>query len=414
MASRGKGKTTYQYQWKKSGKRKKEDTTSSFFGSKKEESNNEISSVCVNNWKEPVSDGVELSAQQKYVLNLIRQGKNVFYTGNAGTGKTTLLREIRKCAPEDTFVTALTGVAAVQAGGTTLHSFAGIGLGNGTKENLCDIVRRGSKAKNWRKAKVLIVDEVSMLDGRLFDKLEYIARKVRHKEAPFGGLQLVMCGDFFQLPPIQKVGDTSINYCFQSKAWDECIDYSVELTQIYRQSDPKLIKLLYEVRYQCLSDISLELLRYLNRPLPSTSDVEQTKLYSHNARVNDMNNRKLMCLPGEEMIYTAQDQGQSPYVENMNKYVIAMDKLVLKKGAQVMLLKNLTEELINGSRGVVEGFDKDGVDLKNVFSQGQAYVALSRARKNQRDLASRKDEWDSQGRRRKERKEIRKGHIAEM
>ncbi|XP_048580160.1 ATP-dependent DNA helicase PIF1 isoform X2 [Nematostella vectensis] len=357
-------------------------------------------------YKEEAESGIQLSPQQRYVLELIRKGENVFFTGNAGTGKTTLLKEVVKCAPSDcTFVTALTGVAAVQAGGTTLHSFAGIGLGNGSKQDLYSIVRRGQKVKNWKNVKVLVIDEVSMLDGKLFDKLEYIACNMKNSDRPFGGIQLVLCGDFFQLPPIVKVGETSV-------------------------------KLLNEVRYENLSEESLERLEYLKRPLPD-GDIEPTKLYSHNVQVNEVNAQHLASLQGDAEEYLARDTGSLPYRDNMNKYVIAMDKLVLKVGAQVMLLKNLTDELINGSRGIVTGFDEekrpivkftDGkertisemdwnlensagqvlarrvqiplkpawaitihksqgmsidllqVDLRNVFAQGQAYVALSRAR----------------------------------
>eukprot|EP00029_Vermamoeba_vermiformis_P013062 TRINITY_DN7997_c0_g2_i1.p1 TRINITY_DN7997_c0_g2~~TRINITY_DN7997_c0_g2_i1.p1 ORF type:complete len:234 (+),score=24.65 TRINITY_DN7997_c0_g2_i1:44-745(+) len=147
----------------------------------------------------------QLSEEQMLVLDEIMFGKNIFFTGSAGTGKSTLLKEIIRRLPRDsTFITAATGVAATNIGGTTLHSFAGIGLGDDSKVNLGTRVMSSRSAAWWKRAKVLIIDEVSMIDAELFDKLDFVARVVRGQNKPFGGIQLICSGDFFQLPPVRK------------------------------------------------------------------------------------------------------------------------------------------------------------------------------------------------------------------
>ena len=156
-----------------------------------------------------------LSDEQLRVVDQVRHGESVFFTGSAGTGKSYLMRRIIGMLPPDTtYPTASTGAAACLIGGTTLHSFAGIGTGSGSVEQCITQASREHKAKHWRKCKCLIIDEVSMVEGDYFDKLEAVARAVRRSKEPFGGIQLVLCGDFLQLPPVSK-GREKKNYCFQ-------------------------------------------------------------------------------------------------------------------------------------------------------------------------------------------------------
>ena len=155
-----------------------------------------------------------LCEEQLKVIDMVRTGENVFFTGSAGTGKTYLLQRIIKTLPpETTFITASTGAAACHIGGITLHSFAGIGRGEGTLKHCVDMASRDHKAANWKKCKCLIIDEISMVDGDFFDKLEAIARTLRNCKKPFGGIQLVVCGDFLQLPPVSK--EEKKLFCFQ-------------------------------------------------------------------------------------------------------------------------------------------------------------------------------------------------------
>lgn len=192
---------------------------------------------------------VFLSDEQKSVLNLVtEQKKSVFFTGSAGTGKSVLLRETIKVLrdkykrePDRVAVTASTGLAACNVGGVTLHSFAGIGLGKEPVPELVKKIKKNSKARNrWMRTKVLIVDEISMVDGDLFDKLEGIARAIRNNGRPFGGIQLVITGDFFQLPPVPDYGRVS-KFSFDASTWNTSIEHTIGLNQVFRQKDPGML-----------------------------------------------------------------------------------------------------------------------------------------------------------------------------
>ena len=189
---------------------------------------------------------VFLSDEQRKVLTLVAEGKkSVFFTGSAGTGKSVLLREsifaLRKKfmrEPDRVAVTASTGLAACNIEGVTLHSFAGIGLGKEAVPELVRKIKRNQKAKlRWLRTKVLIIDEISMVDGDLFDKLEAIARIVRNNGRPFGGIQLVITGDFFQLPPVPDHGQVA-KFAFDAATWNTSIEHTIGLTQVFRQKDP--------------------------------------------------------------------------------------------------------------------------------------------------------------------------------
>lgn len=168
--------------------------------------------------KKPVllkPSGLPLSKEQARVLELVKNGDSVFFTGSAGTGKSYLLKRIISAMPpETTFPTASTGAAACHIGGTTLHAFAGIGIGSGTLEHSIGLASREHREAQWKKCRCLIIDEISMIDAEYFDKLEAVARAVRNSRKPFGGIQLVLCGDFLQLPPVAKDGEKK-QYCFQ-------------------------------------------------------------------------------------------------------------------------------------------------------------------------------------------------------
>ena len=212
-----------------------------------------------------------LSAEQTKVLEIVKSGESVFFTGSAGTGKSYLLKQILSILPpETTFATASTGSAASQIGGTTLHAFAGIGSGEASLEQCVSLASRPQKAAQWRKCGCLVIDEISMVDGDYFDKLDVVAKTVRRCNRPFGGIQLVLCGDFLQLPPVAREGEKT--YCFQvcvylcfislfivcvcvcvcvcvqAKCWKWCVSRSIELTEIYRQKDKQFIALLQNIR----------------------------------------------------------------------------------------------------------------------------------------------------------------------
>lgn len=156
-----------------------------------------------------------ISAEQARVLEMVKSGESVFFTGSAGTGKSHLLKRIiRSLPPDTTFPTASTGAAACLIGGTTLHAFAGMGTGSGTLEKCTTLASRDPYASAWRKCRCLIIDEISMVDAEFFDKMEGVARAVRKSKAVFGGIQLVVCGDFLQLPPVSKESEKK-EFCFE-------------------------------------------------------------------------------------------------------------------------------------------------------------------------------------------------------
>lgn len=198
-------------------------------------------------------DGILLSDEQQHVLDeVILRNENVFFTGSAGTGKSVLLRELitqlrQKYAPkskndyweasnDSVAVTASTGIAACNIGGCTLHSFSGVGLGQEAVPVLISKVRKnGNSVRRWQDTKVLIVDEVSMIDADFLDKLETVARAVRKNESPWGGIQVVLTGDFFQLPPVNKSGN--VKFSFEAESWGRTIKTTIQLMQVFRQKD---------------------------------------------------------------------------------------------------------------------------------------------------------------------------------
>lgn len=194
----------------------------------------------------PTSSVMSLSSEQQRVLELVVEDKqSVFFTGPAGTGKSVLMRAIIAAMkkkwtrdPERLSITASTGLAACNIGGMTLHSFAGIGLGKEDVPTLVKKIRRNPKAKNrWLRTRTLIIDEISMVDGELFDKLAQIARQLRNNGRPWGGIQLVITGDFFQLPPVPDRNKRDTKFAFDAATWNTSIDHTIGLTQVFRQRD---------------------------------------------------------------------------------------------------------------------------------------------------------------------------------
>eukprot|EP00736_Rhodelphis_marinus_P011443 Rmarinus@m.23237 len=319
-----------------------------------------------------------LNEDQKLVRDIILSGQNVLITGNAGTGKTFLLRcVLSRLRSSDTVVTASTGIAAVAVGGRTVHSFAGIRFGNSDKERLADEVKKNKRARQrWMFARVLVIDEISMISGELFDKLEYIARVIRGSGEPFGGLQLVLCGDFLQLPPVAKGGE-HVSFCFQASSWDSCRIKVANLTKVFRQRDSAFVDVLNELRMGVCSEKSVEVLQKCvsdtherakaSSDLSGVEALRPTVLYPHNVDVNAENNEEMRRLPGEPRLFVARDFGSEV---DLIKNCQAVARLELKVGAQVMFLKNKPDSgIVNGSRGVVVSFD---LPPKANTVQGQA------------------------------------------
>ena len=334
---------------------------------------NEINKIEIENnikSKEEINMFNILSDKQKEAYTSMLKRENIMLTGMAGSGKSMLIKLFYK---ENRFsrniaITSTTGVSALLIGGTTLHSYLGIGLGKDEVDALYMKILNNSKlTKKWRDLDVLIIDEISMMSPDLFDKLEHLARLLRKNKAPFGGIQLILVGDFLQLPCV-----SSDEFCFQSKTWDKCVDKVIYLSEIFRQDDSNFQKCLNEIRVGELSEQTIEVLQSrVGFELKNEFGIIPTKIYSLNRNVDKENEKELNKLFEKdpeleffeyELEFNILDKKRYKVLqEKISKICIAPQTLQLCIGAQVMLLYNIDLEcgLANGSRGVVIRFQND-------------------------------------------------------
>lgn len=334
--------------------------------------------------------GVFLSQEQTQILRLVENGNSVFYTGSAGTGKSVLLREIIRTlrkkyvkSPDAIAITASTGIAACNIGGVTIHSFAGIGIGEGSAEELINRVRKNKKATSrWLRTKVLIIDEVSMLDGDLFDKLAQIGSLIRKSPEPFGEIQVVVTGDFFQLPPVGK-GTSQVKFAFEAQLWNQTIKRTFNLNKVFRQKDQQFVDMLNEMRFGRLSQQSIARFKSLSRPINDDDGLGATELFPRREDVERSNNGRMTHLQTEQKVYLATDGGIIADPNQRDKMLanfMAPKNLVLRVGAQVMLIKNMDDMLVNGSMGKILRFVDPalyGTDYDDVDGNGNAGKAKS-------------------------------------
>ncbi|RLW06011.1 hypothetical protein DV515_00004851 [Chloebia gouldiae] len=308
-----------------------------------------------------------LSAEQEAVLGAVRSGKSIFFTGSAGTGKSFLLKRIVGSLPPNvTYPTASTGVAACHIGGTTLHTFAGIGSGKAPLEQCIQLAERPGVRQHWLACQHLIIDEISMVDGKFFDKLEAVARAVRKRDEPFGGIQLIICGDFLQLPPVSKANEET-KFCFQAKCWRKCIHINMELTEVRRQTDKTFVSILSAIRLgRCTEEVTRQLMQTAAHK-SERDGILATRLCTHKDDVDITNERRLQQLPGEVHVFEALDSDPM-LVKLIDAQCPVGGRVELKLGAQVMLAKNLdvSQGLVNGARGVVVGFESEQRGLPKV------------------------------------------------
>ncbi|XP_026686322.1 ATP-dependent DNA helicase PIF1 [Diaphorina citri] len=307
----------------------------------------------------------KLTEEQKEVLQAAVSGQNIFFTGSAGTGKSFLLRCLLSALPPDfTAATASTGAAACLIGGITLHSFAGIGSGEGTFERCLELAKRPQVAQNWRKFKYLVIDEISMVEKDYFEKIEKIARIIRNNnDEPFGGLKLIFCGDFLQLPPVVTGKSSSKKFCFQSEAWARCNLRSFILQTVHRQADPKFVSLLNNIRMGRVTDDIVQTLKLTAKNELEKDGIIPTQLCCRTNEAETINNNKLAQLTGTEKRYDSVDSVSDS--KTLNDQTPVSRVLVLKEGAQVMLLKNINvgSGLVNGARGFVLKFSPEGAPV---------------------------------------------------
>lgn len=301
------------------------------------------------------------NGQAKFVEEFFL-GKNLFLSGPAGTGKSFIVNKLCNFLDaEGIFVarTATTGVAALNVGGSTLHSFFGMGLAQEDVTTLIQTkVKKNKRAvSRIRMTKILVIDEISMCGANLLDKVDLISKYFRYNTDSFGQMQILLLGDFLQLPNIINRGEID-SFAFSSDAWKEAKIKTINLTEPVRQSDAKFIELLNNIRIGKLDDLSL-LYSRVNAKLNLPQDVKATKLFAKNVDVNNFNLKSLSKLPGEEMVYHSCDFGTDFQKNFLDKSCPAPKILNLKIGAAVMLVYNLDVEnsLVNGSIGVVTKFE---------------------------------------------------------
>lgn len=376
---------------------------------------------------------------QKEALEILKTGGNVFLTGEPGAGKTHVLNQyiewLEDCGV-NVAVTASTGIAATHIGGMTIHAWSGIGARDALSPYDLDAITGKEKiARRVKNARVLVIDEISMLDGRVLDMIDSVCRAIRGKEEAFGGLQTILVGDFFQLPPIARPGEEA-QFAFESYAWRNAQFLTCYLTEQYRHEDELLLSLLASIRK---GDIEEEHYTLLSDQKDITYEqIEPTRLFTHNRDVDRVNIEKLRELGGITKKFTMENRGAKAVVEGLKKSCLSPEVLELKEEAMVICTKNNFEVgYVNGTLGRVVDFDvdegfpiietsdgrrltiapaswsieEDGkvtaeitqvplrlawaitvhksqgmsldaaeIDLRNAFTYGQGYVALSRVR----------------------------------
>lgn len=298
---------------------------------------------------------------QKDALNILKMGKNVFITGPAGSGKTFVINQyIQYLKDHDVSIgiTASTGIAATHMGGVTIHSWSGMGIKDDMNEyDLEELLEKKYVTKKVQSVSVLIIDEISMLHHYRLDLLDKIMRRIRRKDfgkdKPFGGVQIVLCGDFFQLPPVKRAGEPEAYFAYRSKAWKEANFVICYLSEQHRQKDDVSISVLNEIRNGMLSDESLKHIQSrFNAEIDTT--IEPTSLFTHNIDVDEINHEEIDKIEGNYAVYEMTSKGKKALVDALKKSCLAPQTLKLKKGARVMCVKNNFDKgYVNGTLGIV-------------------------------------------------------------
>jgi len=302
-----------------------------------------------------------MNERQLEALSVIKRGHNLFLTGSAGTGKSYTVKEIINyliSIDKEIAITALTGCAAVLINGQTIHSYLYMGISRNFNDIYKNISKFKAKINKIKNLDVLIIDEISMMDEDLFDLINKLLMTIKNNNLPFGGIQVVLIGDFYQLPPING------NYCFMSPLWNNLSLKSVILTELIRQKDDnKLQLILEEIRNDKPSEETIEILKGLKTTSFKNKDIKPTKLYPININVDKINNNEFMRLVkknnGEIMVYKAfSNKGEK--IDNLD--------ITLTIGAQIMVIRNISisNKLYNGTRGIVCALKEKEVIIRDI------------------------------------------------
>ena len=289
---------------------------------------------------------------QDTALQILKSGKTVFLTGEPGAGKThTVNKFIEWMRGQGILyaVTASTGIAATHINGTTVHSWSGLGISKKVSDTLLNKIYNDEYAmRRICSPRVLVIDEVSMLEATFIDNLDELLRAVRGSAStPFGGMQVVFVGDFFQLPPVVREGKA--RFAFESAAWKEANPTVCYLTEQHRQSDPVFLDILTAFRSGDVTDKHKKLLLSCVK-----EEVPETCLFTHNLDVDRINEKELAKLEGKEFTFSMKEEGIPFLVARLKEHCLAPAELKLKIGATVMFVRNNFEAgYVNGTIGKV-------------------------------------------------------------
>ncbi|ADO00383.1 helicase [Wiseana iridescent virus] len=324
------------------------------------------------NLNHPITEKFEPNPEQLYTLKVIEDGKNVFINSPAGTGKSALIKYFcsKNASKKVIGLTSTTGISALNIGGCTLHSLLGIGLGKETVDDLYDkILKNKDKRELWLRLDVLVIDEISMLHPDLFDKLEKLARMIRECKKRFGGIQLVVTGDLFQLPCISQNSTLIIH----SSIFKKCISTTIEFRNIIRQTDLLFKNVLNKIRVGIVdSQVKKVLKKRFCKPSKENFQIKPTKLFCTRKAVDGLNEKELnkLAAKGYEFREYLMDfvNQNCPInfdyiVQNFVKNSTTPSTLQICEQTQVMLTYNITPTLVNGSRGVITGFTPENYPL---------------------------------------------------
>lgn len=315
---------------------------------------------------------------QQEALDILRTGNNVYLTGSAGSGKTYVLSQYLLYLKQQGVkvgVTASTGVASTQLSGMTVHAWSGLGAREVlTEHDIAELVKRKYLIKRYEKTQVLVIDEVSMLSSKTLEGIDTLCRAFKNSSLPFGGMQVVLCGDFFQLPP---VSNGSTDFIYESTLWEDLGLKICYLDKSYRQNDERFIRLLTDIRENNVTSRTWDTLkeRFID---PITPGMTPTRLFTHNFQADLINARELNKLTGEEYLYDLESEGNPTLTEVIKKNSLLVEKLTLKERALVMFIKNSVEQgYVNGTMGRVIGFSHDNFPIVETFEGREITVRPS-------------------------------------
>lgn len=316
------------------------------------------------------------SQNQQEVYNSYLEGKNIFVSGPGGTGKSYLIKKIyqdAKSKDKDIKVTSLTGCSAVLLGcnAVTIHKWSGLGIAKETDMlKVMQKLRRYKTTKKYEELDILVIDEISMMAPEFFEMLDHLFKRIRKNDFPFGGVQLICSGDFFQLPPINKERGKETKFCFESGIWNETFHDFILLNKNFRQKeDDKFFNILQNIRLGNINHEDYELLLSCTKKDVHENDIKPTIIFPTKRQADEVNFRELKSLTGQEQsfkydIYKENDEGiltkqlQLELTGQINNSMCE-EELVLKVGSQVMCISNIDQELgiVNGAQGIVLSFE---------------------------------------------------------